>query len=560
MSESFEERVPVLIVGGGPSGLLLSTLLSRFGVDSLLVERNPGTTDHPQAHVVNSRTMEIFRLIGIAASVNAEALPQPAASVIRWVTSIAGDEFASLNIAPAPADVLALMAATPTAPVSCAQDRIEPLLARLAEKGPGKVTFSTRLIELEQDDAGVTATLDANGTERVIRAHWVVGCDGASSTTRRLVGIPMEGPDALAKVVGIYFHADLAEIAAGRPALLNWTIDTETPGVFIAMDGRQRWVFHAFWDSDQASIESYTDEHCQAILRRAVGADLDFDIRSVRPWVMTAQVANRYREGRVLLAGDAAHRFPPTGGFGMNTGVQDAHNLAWKLAAVIDGSAGASLIDTYEYERRPVGQGNCDWSVRNALGLAEIMGPGAAHQASRLASGEVSFESLSIEIQTIADREVAHFSALGRELGFEYGEDGALVGDGSDPVAPEDPDRDYVPNARPGARAPHFGLVREGQLLSSLDLFDGRWTLLATGARGTEWKAAAAAQPIPIEAVILGVDTEDPGSVFTMLYDVGDGAVLVRPDGHVAFRAKDLPADAEGALRTALVSILRRSA
>ena len=204
----------------------------------------------------------------------------------------------------------------------------------------------------------------------VFCAAWVVGCDGAASTTRRLAGIPMEGPEALAHVVGIYFHADLESLAVERPAVLYWTIDEEVPGTFIALDGSQRWVFHAAWDTERSSIESYSEERCREILRRAIGLDVKTEIRSVRPWTMTAQVAARYREGRVLVAGDAAHRFPPTGGFGMNTGVQDAHNLAWKLAAVLGGQAGPQLLDSYESERRPVGQGNCDWSARNAMGLA----------------------------------------------------------------------------------------------------------------------------------------------------------------------------------------------
>ena len=218
------------------------------------------------------------------------------------------------------------------------------------------------------------------------------------------------------------------------------------------------------WDTEQASIESYTHEHCRAILRRAIGSDVETEIRSVRPWTMTAQVAARYREGRVLLAGDAAHRFPPTGGFGMNTGIQDAHNLAWKLATVLGGQAGTALIDTYESERLPVGASNCDWSARNALGLASVVGPGAIHQARRLAQGEVSFEALSAEVQALANREAAHFGALGRDLGFTY-EGGALVPDGSPPPERDNVDAEYVPNARPGARAPHFGVLKNGQLL-----------------------------------------------------------------------------------------------
>ena len=416
-----------------------------------------------------------------------------------------------------------------------------------------RIEFSTELVSLESVEAGVRATLRTGGEEREVVADWVVGCDGAGSTTRRQAGIEMVGPDALGRVVGIYFHADLAKISAERPAVLYWTIDRESPGTFICMDGRERFVFHAGWDPELDDLESFDEARCKAILERAIGFDANPEIRSVRPWVMTAQVADRYREGRVLLAGDAAHRFPPTGGFGMNTGIQDAHNLAWKLAAVIRGDAPESLIDTYETERRPIAQSNTDWSVRNALGFASVIGPGAIHQATRLAKGEVSFEDLSAEIQTMCDGEKAHFAAVGRDLGFHY-EQGALVQDGTALPERENEDLDLVPNARPGSRAPHFGIVRDGALASILDLFDGRFTLLAGPDCAADWRAAATAAHV--DAIILGEDVSEPACVFPALYGVDDGAVLVRPDGHVAWRSAHRPDDPTAALRIAFDRVL----
>ncbi len=555
MSPADETHVPVLIVGGGPTGLTLSALLSRFGVSSLLVERNPTTCDHPQAHVVNTRSMEILRMLGLDAAIRDEALPMGAMGHVRWVTSLAGRELAALHLAPGPEEIGARMAASPAMPASCAQDRIEPLLASLAAKGPGRVAFSTEMVELDVSQHGVTASLACEGGERRLRADWLVACDGAVSPIREIVGIPMEGPEALAHVVGIYFHADLTRFVAERPAVLYWTIDAEEPGTLIAIDGRERWVFHAAWDAGRHSLDAYTDERCIDIVRRAIGTDVEIDLRSVRPWTMSAQVATRYRDGRVLLAGDAAHRFPPTGGFGMNTGIQDAHNLAWKLAGVLAGRAGEELLDSYEAERLPVGQSNRDWSTANAAGLAAVIGPGAAHQARRLAGAERSFDEVSAEIQRIANREVGHFSAMGRDLGFVY-QAGALVPDGTQPPECENPDRYYMPCGTPGARAPHLGIVRDGELLSILDLFVDRWVLLAAPIRAETWRSVAAVQEIPVEFVAIGTDVEDPGDAWPALYGVEDGAVLIRPDGHVAWRSRTHVKDAQSTLRRALNHIL----
>ena len=550
------DRVPVLIVGAGPTGLVLSAYLARFGVESLAIDRDAGVTDHPQAHVVNGRSVEIFRSLGVADAIAARALPRNAGGFVRWVESIAGREFAELVTAPTPDEQALMDATTPCSPCSTAQDEVEPILLEAARREGAQIEFATRLVELSQTPDGVLATVETGGVRRQIEADWLVGCDGAGSTTRRQTGIEMIGPEMIARVVGIYFHADLGDLVADRPSVLYWTLDAEMPGTFIAMDGRHRWVFHAPSPEAEFDLADYTDERCQAILRRAIGADVDIDIRSVKPWVMTAQIAERYRHGRVLLAGDAAHRFPPTGGFGMNTGVQDAHNLAWKLAAVVRGDADEALLDTYETERKPIAAANSDWSVRNSIGIGEISGPGARAQGEALASGEVTFDELSEKVQAIADQERSHFGAFGRDLGFHY-DDGAFVGDGTPPPVYDNPDTDYVQNAVPGGRAPHLPVTRNGESVSTIDLFDSRWTLIHGAIAADRWAEAAAAQAIDVEAIAIGADVSDPSGRFAELFGVADGAVLVRPDGHTAWRSASLPADPTGALSAALNRILR---
>ena len=551
-----DENVPVLIVGGGPTGLTLSALLSGFGVDSLLVEANPGTCDHPQAHVVNRRTVEIMRSIGFEDAVHAQSDPM-AQDVIRFVTSVAGVELASLEPALDESRMSARLAASPSFSTSCPQDLIEPLLAAKAGEGPGRILFSTEMTGFVSDDAGVTATVVTAGETRQVRARYLVGCDGASSTTRTLADIEMDGMPVLAYIVGIYCHMDLTPWMAGRPVMLYWTIDAEIPVTIIHM-GHNRWSVQTAFSGGHVPLDDFTPERCTEIVRRAVGTDVDVEVRSVKPWAMTAQTARTWRRGPVLLAGDAAHRFPPTGGYGLNTGVQDAHNLAWKLAAVLNGSAGDALIDTYEAERGPVAVGNSEFSVRNVFGFAKIMGPGAMAQGQRLAAGDVTTEALSAEIQEILDAEAGHFDSPGRELGFCY-EQGALVPDGTSLPSVEDADRDYVPCARPGARAPHLWLQQNGRRVSTLDLYGDGFVLLAGTERASAWREAARPLFPEVKPVVIGESAFDVDGNWGELYGVADGAVLIRPDGHVAWRASHAVDGPAQALKDALDRILCRT-
>ena len=547
------ENTPVLIVGGGPTGLTLSALLSRFGVESLLVEADPETCDHPQAHVVNRRTVEIFRSIGIEDALHAQSDPM-AQDVIRFVTSVAQEELACLEPRLDESRMAARLAASPSMGTSCPQDLVEPLLAARALEGPGRILFSTELTDYEHDDDGVTATVNQAGEIRQIRARWLVGCDGASSTTRTLAGIEMEGMPTLAYIVGIYCHVDLSPWMAGRPVMLYWTIDAEAPVTIIHM-GHNRCSVQTAFSGGHVALDEFTPERCVEIVRRAVGADVDVEVRSVKPWALSAQTARSWRRGPVFLAGDAAHRFPPTGGYGLNTGVQDAHNLAWKLAAVLNGRAGASLLNSYEAERSPVAVSNTEFSVRNVMGFAKIMGPGAQMQGQRLAAGEVTLEALSAEIQEILDAEAGHFDSPGRELGFCY-EDGALEPDGTSLPAVEDPDRDYVPCARPGARAPHLWLQRDGQRISTLDLYGDAFVLLAGTERASAWEQAARQVSPLVDPVIVGDTVADVEGNWRELYGVEDGAVLIRPDGHVAWRARHAVHDPGRALQDVLDRVL----
>jgi hypothetical protein len=343
-----------------------------------------------------------------------------------------------------------------------------------------------------------------------------------------------------------------------RPAILYWTVDPECLGAFVAHDIEHTWVFMHAHDPETEPIARFTEPACAAIVRRAIGrADVDFVVRDVSPWTMTAQVAERYRAGHVFLLGDSAHRFPPSGGMGMNTGVQDAHNLAWKLAAVTHGWAGTPLLDTYETERRPIAQQNADQSLANAMRMLELLmelGITPNDGASRSVLEALLADDAGRErVQQAVARQQDHFDMLGLQLGIRY-EAGALVPDGSAPPAPANPVRDYLPTTCPGARLPHAWIEQDGERRSILDLVAADGLTLIAGADGPAWKEAARRCTLaPLRSLVAGRDFTDPHGHWARVCELAsDGALLVRPDQHVGWRASTASADPTTTLRTAV--------
>ncbi|MER7986711.1 FAD-dependent monooxygenase [Streptomyces noursei] len=544
MNPKVEDRVPVLIVGGSLVGLSASLFLGRLGVPHVLVEKHADTSRHPRGRGNNVRTMELYRVAGAEERIRAAASVLADNHGILQARSLTGDEQEWLFREIDPGGGLAKF--SPSAWCLCSQNDLEPELLRCARELGGDLRFSTELLSCDQDADGVTAVVKARdtGEHTTFRADYLIAADGPRSPVRERLGIGQTGPGDLFHNVSITFRApELADAVGDRRFIACYLTNPEADGALLPVDNVEQWVFHAPWHPDRGeTLEDFTDERCIEHIRRATGVPgMAVEITGKAPWHAAERVAERYSAGRIFLAGDSAHEMSPTGAFGSNTGIQDAHNLAWKLAAVLDGAASPALLDTYEDERRPVAQVT---SARASARSAEHSHPG--YDPAPAGDGRQR------GVLTVA-------------LGYCYPR-GAVLG--ADPDLPVVPERMRL-TGEPGTRAPHLWLHADGARRSTLDLYERSFVLLTGTEDGKAWRgaaeAAAAHWSVRLDHYRLGTGADadlipEDGADWAEVHGTtSEGAVLVRPDGFVAWRADGRVADPEGALREVLGGLLRRA-
>ncbi|MEU9449111.1 FAD-dependent monooxygenase [Streptomyces sp. NPDC048277] len=570
----------VLIVGSGPAGASAALALSTYGVPNMVVTRYASLADTPRAHITNQRTMEVLRDLGVEREARAKATPQHLMGNTTFCTSLAGEELGRVRSwGNEPLVQAAHELASPTLMCDIPQHLMEPVLVDAAVARGTVLRYSTVYKSFTQDADGVTVTVEdrVRGDEYTIRAKYLIGADGGRSQVAEDAGLPMGGQMGVAGSINIVFDADLSRYTAHRPSTLYWVL---APGATVGGIGAglvrcvrpwTEWLI--VWGYDvTAGAPDLTTEYAESVVRQLIGDDeIPVTVRSSSAWTVNEMYAETYSNGRVFCAGDAVHRHPPSNGLGSNTSIQDSYNLAWKLKLVLDGTADPRLLDSYTAERAPVGRQIVTRANKSIGETAPIfdaldgLAPQTPEQLwANIAGRKEPTEAAEKQRARLRDAiayKVYEFNAHGVDLNQRY-DSAAIVPDGTpDPGFARDPELYHQPSSRPGARLPHAWITSGTRTVSTLDTVgQGRFTLL-TGIGGEAWLHAARAQDLDIVTVVIGPgqEYEDPYGDWARLSEVSDsGALLVRPDGYVAFRHQAAVPNAEELLTRALRRILGR--
>ncbi len=537
-----EIQVPVLIVGGGLTGLAAALFLRQHDVSCLLVERSTTTSELLRSTHVSPRTMELFRTVGIQEAVwdvaekvvlgkywsRRDLPPHQLPRAILRAASL--DAVVAGDVIVMDEGANSFTAVSPIEPVWCGQDRVEPIMLARARELGADIRFATAMTDFVQDEDGVTARIvdRESGEETTVLAKYLIGADGAGGAIRTAVGIERDGNGTIGHVLNVLFEAELDSILGGRRFLILYLTNPKAPGMLFKLDDR-RWIFGLSCGPEDIVEGKISHEECADIVRTAVGRpEIDVKVLTTMGWWMAHEVARTYRAKRVFLAGDACHVLPPTGGYGANAGVQDANNIAWKIAGVLNGWADEALLDTYEAERLPVGRETADQAWMRHMRWA-----GPAKRGER-----------DERDQTVITTAYRYTSA-------------AVIGE----PYPEAFGHDLTIDGKPGMRVPHVWADLRGRRVSTVDLAGPEFVLLA-GPDGQPWieaaHDAAAEFGIPLRGYTIGkgATLDDPGDSFLAAAGLTrQGALLVRPDGFVGWRNSE---DGNGAAVAVLRGVLSR--
>lgn len=529
---TYDEHVPVLIVGGSVVGLSTALFLGWHGISALLVERHATTSIHPRAGAFNARTMELFRQVDLESVILAqETPPEQFGEMGLRVESLTGKTLDSSEAAAHRQASFTNPFASPTRSAMIGQDKLEPILRARAMELGCDIRFGTELVHFEQDEEGVRALIRerTTGQERCIYADYLVAADGNRSTIRQQLGIESYGYGKLGQWISILFRTDLSKALHGRKITLCFINNATVDGI-IGQSGDHWGLFANVKPEPGEQLDAPSETRCLELVRAAIGiTDQPVEIISALPWELASRVAERYQQGRILLAGDAAHVMTTMGAFGANTGIADAHNLAWKLALVLKHKAHPDLLATYGQERQPT----ADLAVGVSTGLYAYRLP---HLEGREAIARSAEEMLLHVRKSPQAPQPTGFSVM---QGYRYRSEAILSED-----EPNDVLFENEPSGRPGTRAPHVWLMHNGKQASTLDLYGKNFVLL-TGPDGQRWHAlftdAGNSAGISVDSYTIAPDQPyvDSGGDFLAGHGISSsGAVLVRPDGFIAWRAQ----------------------
>ncbi|MEM7098560.1 MAG: FAD-dependent monooxygenase [Pseudomonadota bacterium] len=533
-------QTQVLIIGAGPVGMISALCLANAGIDCILLDRHLNRLDAPKAHAINPRSLEICERLGLDADqIREQGASLKDGGMVHFMDTLSGACFGGLPYERQDDGALEF---TPWPLVNIPQPIFEQRLEEAVSAHTG-ITLLRGITALQTHDDSQQVTVDVLGADfKYIQASYVIAADGAGSRIRDGLDIGMTGPEALQHFMMIHFEADLRNLTNLHPGLLYFCLSPDAQGTFIGYQRESTWVFMQSYDPANQSGDDFDEGTCKHLIRQAAGSDLpDLSIKNVSPWAMSAQVADRYRCGRVFLAGDAAHRFPPTGGLGLNTGIADAENLAWKLAHVLNRKADEHLLDSYESERRPIAQLNSQQSLTNSAKMLFLFAAVHGNEPANVSDHYAAACANPDEFPAIAEAveiQRPHFDSFNLQIGYRYGVE----------VDAESLDISrYLPSFEPGNFLPLTKLEKSPWLLGKLSQHD--FSLL-TGPAGQAWRA---------DVYTTLVEDEDFDPIRPFYEQAGlsqSGAILIRPDGHIVERWQSLPDHPQRAVNSAITNVL----